>query len=270
MSWDLAIHRLRANPDDTSSLGWFLERGADPNIRNPGTRHRVPLHGAVEHASPPVLRFLLNHGADPTIKNDDGRSPVGLAVRGDAEKVAILLEYGGIDDATPYDHLIGAAIRGDDDDVPRLAKEVDLSASTRDQKQEFLNFAQSGQLSAVKAMLLAGMDIAVTTSMFHGTALGRAALHGRSEMVRYLVEQSAPLEVKHQWGGTPLGSSLRGLVHFPEEDRDYAGVVDALLSAGAQHTFIKGPVGVEAVDRVLCDHGNIPEGSEQTPSKQWP
>jgi ankyrin repeat protein len=252
-------HRLRGHPEDMVVLQWFLERGADPNLKNPGSGDNTPLHVAViAKASSEVLELLLESGADPKIKQDDGRSPVALAVRGGDESVVeLLMRYGGIDDATPYDRLIGAAERNDDTGIQRALEVVDLRKSTREQKQDFLDAADTGWTAAVKAMLLAGMDIAATTSMYHTTALDRAALGGYADTVKFLVEQGAPLEVKHQWGGTPLGSALHALHHFPKEEGDYAAVVDALLAAGARHSFIKEPTGDADVDEILRKHGVI-------------
>ena len=97
----------------------------------------------------------------------------------------------------------------------------------------------------------------MSTSMYGATALDRAALNGQAETVRFLIGRGAPLEVKHQWGGTPLNSALHALVHFPNGDGDYPGVVDALLSAGAMYGFINGPTGDADTDRVLREHGIV-------------
>lgn len=87
------------------------------------------------------------------------------------------------------------------------------------------------------------------------TPLDQAAMHGRTEMVRLLIERGADLHdcAFDDEGPTPLDCALWGLQNNRAEDGDYPGTVEALLTAGAptQHSP---PTGDEVVDALLVDY----------------
>lgn len=68
-----------------------------------------------------------------------------------------------------------------------------------------------------------------------GTTLHWAAWHGNAELVRELIRRGADIAAKDDdFGGTPLGWAIHASLHGWHPDRgDYAGTVEALLSAGA-------------------------------------
>jgi ankyrin repeat protein len=70
----------------------FLERGADPNIKN--KYGATPLHKAAFSSRVDVVRLLLVHGADQTVKDEDGRTPLDLArAEGRREVVSVIEEW---------------------------------------------------------------------------------------------------------------------------------------------------------------------------------
>ncbi len=70
----------------------FLERGADPNIKNKDgwtTLHEAAFSGHVN-----VVKLLLVYGADPTVKDKDGKTPLDLArAWGHREVVSVIEEW---------------------------------------------------------------------------------------------------------------------------------------------------------------------------------
>ena len=59
----------------------LLERGADPNVRDPDV-NRTPLHDAVQYGTPNTVLVLLQGGADATIKESlFGDTPAHVAAK---------------------------------------------------------------------------------------------------------------------------------------------------------------------------------------------
>jgi ankyrin repeat protein len=83
------------------------------------------------------------------------------------------------------------------------------------------------------------------------TALHYAAFHGNLAMVRALLAHHAPVNVfETVHGGSPLAWALYGSLHgWVRDIGDYPGVVQALLSAGAEIPNPEGPL--EASEEVL-------------------
>jgi ankyrin repeat protein len=80
----------------SSLLGWLLDRGADPNVRN--ARGETTLHVAAIFDRTPdrhILRTLIRRGADPNARREDGTAPLHVAAGyGDLATLEALLEGG--------------------------------------------------------------------------------------------------------------------------------------------------------------------------------
>jgi hypothetical protein len=88
------------------------------------------------------------------------------------------------------------------------------------------------------------------------TGLHRAAASRHTQVVRVLLEHGAPLEVKNQWGGTVLDSTVYFARHDPAGSAEYVGVLEALLAAGADVGAVTPfPTGSASLDELLRRHG---------------
>lgn len=66
---------IDSSEDEVMELARLLiERGADINAPNPNTRS-TPLHAAVNHFKPNLMRKLVSHGANPRAKSANGHTP---------------------------------------------------------------------------------------------------------------------------------------------------------------------------------------------------
>jgi uncharacterized protein len=83
-----ALHSACASRQ-TDTVRMLLDRGADPNARQPSGF--TPLHAAAEHGDEEMARLLLDHGADPAARTDQGVDPAGLARSRGHDSVAALL-----------------------------------------------------------------------------------------------------------------------------------------------------------------------------------
>lgn len=94
--------------------------------------------------------------------------------------------------------------------------------------------AQENDLEAVRRMLEAGWPLDARGQ--HGaTALHWAAWHGNLEMAQAIIERGAPLDaVDQDFSGTPAAWAIYSSVQgWHPLTGDYAGVLEALLRAGA-------------------------------------
>jgi len=117
-----------------------------------------------------------------------------------------------------------------------LERDPDLMrrVSARD-RGRIVSAAQANNAAAVRLMVSAGWPLDARGQ--HGaTALHWAAFHGNAYMVRQILGQNPPLEVKdHDFNGTPLGWAIHGSLHGSHaRSGDYGVVVAALLDAGAK------------------------------------
>ena len=109
----------------------------------------------------------------------------------------------------------------------------------RGQLDAALNWASEYGHSAVVGFLIdRGADPAEPVNGMQ--ALHMALLGGHIETIRLLIKRGAPLETRNRYGGTPLGMALWAIRHrdpvhtWPEKRVDNVGVIEALLSGGAE------------------------------------
>ena len=151
--------------------------------------------------------------------------------RGHAEVLRLLLER------SPEPLRLAFACEADDRVTVEalLSAKPDLVAGLADEERRRLaDAAEDGNGAAVRRMLAIGWPVDVRGR--HGaTALHWAAWHGDTALVRELLRHHPPLGAKDDdYGGTPLTWASHASVHGWHPDRgDYAGVVEALLEAGA-------------------------------------
>jgi ankyrin repeat protein len=116
-----------------------------------------------------------------------------------------------------------------------IAARPDLvSALEDDDRRRLADAALDENHAAVRTMLALGWPVDARGR--HGaTALHWAAWHGDVAAVREILRHRPPLEAKDDdFGGTPLTWASHASVHGWHTERgDYAGVVEALMEAGA-------------------------------------
>lgn len=184
-------------PSETDRFGWerrnmpglvklLLDKGADPNARIE--------YSYAYHSNPFIARAV----EDPPQVDPVGATPLLLAAAsGDVESMRILVESGGADrNAT----TIGGAT------LFMLAAGVGAERGARNQK---------GAIEAAKLALAMGGDVnaKLTEVAVDGPGKnqqdGRTALHaavylGWTDMIRFLVENGADVNVKDRYGMTPI------------------------------------------------------------------
>jgi ankyrin repeat protein len=111
-----------------------------------------------------------------------------------------------------------------------------------------------GKTTVVEFLLQKGVDTTRRGNQGN-TALHSAAWNGHIEVVKLLLAQKAPLEVKNDYGATVLDFTVWASAHN-RLGVDYLPIVESLIDAGASVDAVSPfPSGNESVDEVLRRHG---------------
>jgi ankyrin repeat protein len=175
-----------------------------------------------------LVKALIDQGGDVSIGANDGWTPLMLAAeKGHLTTVQALLGAPDIDiDAQKLDGataLIVAAANGKNDLVKALIdKGGDVNIRAHDGWPPLIFAAEKGHLTTVQA-LLSAPDIDIDAQISNGvTALYLAALNGKDEFVKALINKGANVNVRTNDGWTPLVSAA---------EKGHLTTVQALLGA---------------------------------------
>src|SRR5262249_9208344 len=117
-------------------------------------------------------------------------------------------------------------------------------------KDDALLAACRAKQTAVAAYLLdAGARIDAHDADERLTALHESARRCDQATTRMLIDRGAPLEAKNAYGGTVLGFAVWVIRRYPGKGRDWRGLVDLLLAAGADPEAAGGRDAIEAALR---------------------
>ena len=136
-----------------------------------------------------------------------------------------------------------------------VAKEPGLANRlSESDRMEVANAARNNDTVAVRVMLEAGLPV-TARGQHNATPLHWAAFHGNRAMVEAILPYNPPLEdAENDFNSTPLGWATHGSQEgWYHRTGDYAGVVEALLAAGA--TVCDTARGTDAVKEVQRRYG---------------
>lgn len=170
----------------------LLANGADVNIK--GFDGWTALHVAVVANNKDMVEMLLTNKANVNAVDNDGRTPLHMAVRrGYQNIVELLRQYGG-QDTTPANIAI-------------------------------LDAAEDGDLKTAEALLKKNPALVFTKNPDGSTPLLLAAHNGHKDVAQLLLTNKADVNVRDNWGDTPLHWAIMSL-----SPRD---LVELLLANGA-------------------------------------
>lgn len=237
----------------------LLESGADIN-------HADSLGQNVVHRSLQSAQFLdavLTLGADPNVVANDGETPLMRALHWGDDGIIARLKAAGAQagDTTGLDFL-QAVVEGN---VPRVRELLAAGANVNYQCDGTAasSAIDRGDLEMLKLLIEAGGDINLAdTDDPEGdfNPLLRASYAGDVDMVRFLLDQGASLDVSNG-GISPLDYAKTGKAEGHNPDRPWNEVIKLLRSAaGDKAATLRGePVKGSAVQVLETLASLIPE-----------
>ena len=218
------------NPDGPR---WLLEHGADPNLTW-GADGEAPLHVAARRWDTTMVEHLLQHGADPLQRRADGLTPHTLAeLSGKPDVGSVLLARGATDELSTLERFVACCVRGDRAGADALLQiDSTLAEQLRPAHHRLLdNAAERGDALVLETMLARGFDVE-SADKDQVTPLHRAAMAGRVDAVRVLLEHGAPVNaLDGMFAASPLVWAVEGRGHA-QPGADHVGVARLLIAAG--------------------------------------
>ena len=177
--------------DNASNLQSLLDRGFDPNTKDP--KGQPGLNIAFQERSAKTAKLLLGRpGIDVNALNNAGESPLMMAaIKGDVAGAQLLLEHGAKVNQPGWSALHYAATGPEPKLVELLIERgADLNAGSPNGTTPLMMAAQYGSEDSVKLLLARGAD-AGKRNQKNLSAVDFAKLSGREALVKRL-EQAAP------------------------------------------------------------------------------
>lgn len=252
---DALYHSVEA--ESTECLRLLLEHGAEPNGSNalahaldyPHLEHvrllleagAEPGGGILVHAvrrgrGAEYLRLLVEHGADPDRRGGEWSTPAeryktayqNAVLRGRDDLAAALAELGASTELGPEERFVATVARGERPTDP-------LPAELSPDAQEVLILAALGDRFELVVDLVGPSFAGHVGGGPPGTLLHHACWVGNAEIVRELLARRAdPVARSGAEFDTPLAWAFLASQYWQLEGRDYVGVAEALVAAGAE------------------------------------
>ena len=245
--------RQKSPPNAVEVAELLLRRGAEVDAVTSGSMGvgttlglvATSVHPHRARVQIPLLEILLAHGA--SVDGEPGEwNPLLAALQNDRPEAArFLADRGGkldLESAAGVGYL--EVVKSFFNDDGTLKPNV-----TQRQLQTGFRWAcEYGWREIVDFLFDKGIDL-VAGANIGQTALHLAAHRGQLEIMKFLMDHGAPLEVFNCYHGTVLGQALWSAEHG-EPDINFVPVVELLLAAGAKTDVYPGMR--ERVDKLLA------------------
>ena len=191
--YDTLLHEAAAT-GDVELVGYLLDHGAEIDMRAE-LDGSTPLHLAARQGRTAVVRLLLAKGADVAARAIGGLMPLHMAAATGHDAAAVLLLARGAPASAPSSGgtpLHMAALEGYASMIELLVRHgADIEGRGGEfQGTALMTAARNGHTAAAAVLLRLGADITARDDIGM-TALGRAKLFGRADMVEILRRHGA-------------------------------------------------------------------------------
>jgi ankyrin repeat protein len=233
---------------------WLLEHGAEPDPVFPANGE-TPLHVVARRWDESLAEAIVARGADPMRGRLDGRTPYAIAELSANRGVADwLLGRGAAGKLLPVDRLVAACNRGDRKTAAAmLAAHPALRGELGAEHYATLyRAAEQGDLAALETLLEIGFDPNRGDEEIGKTALHCAAMAGRADAVRLLLNHGAsPGVCDREFKAPPLVWAAEGARSHDGDRTEYARVGRLLLDAGSAVEWTSGDEPAEAILEII-------------------
>ena len=184
----------------TEAAALLLQHCADINDRN--RDGNTALHLAVFLGRAETAELLLKNEADVNAKNYDGLTPVDF-LRIPWEITKSTLKY--LDVELKQEQL--EAGKAEIWEMFRADAKRSAKPNTQDAPTNLWTAASVGDIQTIKRYIKKGGDVDALDREFHLPAMSWGALHGQTEVVRFLIKSGADVNRKSEDDNTPLHSA---------------------------------------------------------------
>ncbi len=196
-----------------------------------------------------LIEIFVEAGSKVDGVNGDG-APVRLALKfGYPESAAALARLGA-----EVKTVAMAAGLGRLDLTKAFVEERGVSGA--ELADAFEDACRFGRTDIAEYLLANGADVD-GQGTWKMTALMWSASQGHLDTMALILDRCPSLELRNEFGGTAMGTTLHFAIHSPRPGADYPAVVEMLLDAGLKFEGTRKGTGLDDVDAVLRRHGKI-------------
>ena len=196
-----------------------------------------------------LIELFVEAGSKVDGVNGDG-APVRLALKfGYPESAAALVRLGAEVKTAAMAAGLGRLDLTKEFVEERGASEADLAAA-------FEDACRFGRTDIAEYLLANGVDVD-GQGTWNMTGLMWAASQGHLDTMALILDRGPSLELRNEFGGTAMGTTLHFAINSPGPGADYPAVIDMLLNAGLKFEGTRKGTGLDDIDAVLRRHGKI-------------
>jgi len=242
---------------------FLAEKGIDLTVVD-GTNNSA-LHGAATNGREEVVSYLLTKGVPVNDKNAAGSTPLHLAaINGRLGTAKILVAQGAEVDAGDNENTtpLHVACQNGRLDVVKFLDAMGADVFVQDDNgMSALHWAAYNNRLDVAAYLIdeKGFDVNVLKAGergSHSTPMHGAAAYGHPEMVKYLIDKGADVNIANDFGYTPiLGAASGGNVEGIQYLIDAGADINTKLPNGESLIHMAARGGNVEVLKMLVDNG---------------
>ena len=198
-----------AKNGDLEQAKLLLESNPSLVFSNNSDAGFTPLHWAVRHNHPEMVKLLLANKANIDAPDRWGRTSLYFATYADNKEIVELLLHSNACVRCEVSSLFLFAINNHDFEMMQLFLTYGADIDTRN-KFGMTPLAETSETNMAKWLLANGADINARDATGEGgTPLHWAALSGRKDVAELLIASNSNVNAKDLWGETPLHAAAR-------------------------------------------------------------
>lgn len=211
-----------ATNGDAAEARKLIDAGAQPH---PDGLNGSAFLKAIVNKRADVVEVMLEAGADPSITGDNGWTPLIYAANKDSLEIVKLLVDAGADvshaNMNHRDTALHWAIHHENDEMARLLVDAGADAECRNKSGLTpVSYAASNLSVETMAHILTNGTRVDATDTNGATPLAKAAMSGRMDMARFLVEAGADIKTAREYLMPKDADKAKQILAYLTRERD--------------------------------------------------